>query len=238
MQASRPMQSWRHLHQINVELEGIVDTNHLIDLFAYPGLFVAIMLGSFGLPLPEAATLLLCGYLISQGVILPVPGIAVVLTCIIASDLLVFILGKLYGHRLLHHRLFHRFFSIDRLSCLEDGFAKIAPFLIIFGRHFFGLRTNIVFMSAITGMPARRFLLVDSVAASISVAVMVFIGYSGGNWIRSSVPENVSSAYPIALALAATASGALFRHVASRKKKCQANDACPPQVQGHSVIDH
>ena len=217
----------------------MTDANHLIAILPYPGLFVAIILGSLGLPLPEEAMLLLCGYFISRGAILPAPGILVVFTAVLASDSIIFILGRLYDRRLLCHRFFYHVFSIDRLSCLEDGFTKIAPFLIIFGRHLFGLKTKIIYMSSVMGIPPHRFFLIDSIAATISVAVMVLIGYAGGNWIQSSMPDNQSSAYPIAIALLVLASVFIFfRHLASFKKKCPANDARPSQVQGHSMIDN
>ena len=75
----------------------MTDANHLIAILPYPGLFVAIILGSLGLPLPEEAMLLLCGYFISRGAILPAPGILVVFTAVLASDSIIFILGRLYG---------------------------------------------------------------------------------------------------------------------------------------------
>ena len=216
----------------------MIDTSQLIGQLPYPGLFLTLILGSLGLPLPEEATLILCGYLIAQGTILPVPGIAVVYSGVVTSDFIVFTLGRLYGRRLLRHKYFHRILSPDRLSCLEDGFTKIAPFLIIFGRHLFGLRTKIIFMSSIMGMPPRRFLLIDSFAAVISVALMVSVGYAGGHWIESSILENLSSAYPIAVSLAALAAVfALFRHLTSCKKKYPAKEACAPKSPRPSMID-
>ena len=169
----------------------MIDTTNIIEQLPYPGLFLTLILGSLGLPLPEEGTLLFCGYLISKGTILPIPGIVVVYTGVLASDFIVFALGRHYGRRLLRHRFFRRVLSPDRLSCFENRFTKIAPILIIFGRHIFGLRTKIIFMSSITGMSPLRFLMIDSIAASISVAIMVSIGYSGGTWIQSWTFENL-----------------------------------------------
>ena len=197
----------------------MIDTNHLIEQLPYPGLFIALILGSLGVPLPEEATLLLCGYLISQATIQPIPGIGVVYVGVLASDFIIFTLGRLYGRRLLRHRFFHRILSPDRLSCLEDRFINIAPFLIIFGRHVFGLRTKIIFMSSIMGMHPRKFILLDAFAASISVAVMVAIGYTGGSWVHRSIWEGLTVDYMIMIALIIPVSMFfLYRHLAYGKK--------------------
>jgi membrane protein DedA with SNARE-associated domain len=163
----------------------MIDTAQLIDKLPYPGLFLALMLGSIGLPIPEEATLLLCGYLIAKAVIQPVPGIAVVYAGVICSDFVVFMLGRHYGRKLLRFRIFKRILSPDRLINLENRFTRFAPLLIIFGRHIFGFRTKIVFMSALMGMTPRKFLLLDSIAATISVSVMVFAGYKGAEWVNN-----------------------------------------------------
>jgi membrane protein DedA with SNARE-associated domain len=216
----------------------MIDTNHLIEQLPYPGLFITLILGSLGLPLPEEATLLFCGYLMSKGTILPIPGIPVVYTGVLASDFIIFTLGRLYGRRLLRHRFFRRVLSPDRLLYLEDRFTKIAPFLIIFGRHILGLRAKIIFMSSIMGMSPLRFLLIDSIAASISVAVMVSIGYFGGSWIQRSTIENLSSAYPIAIiSVVLVFVFILIRYIASCKKKHVEKETCIPKAPDHSMID-
>ncbi len=46
---------------------------HLIIDYGYPGLFVLLMLGIVGLPVPDETLLAFAGYLVFQGKLSPVP---------------------------------------------------------------------------------------------------------------------------------------------------------------------
>ena len=55
------------------------DLMSLTQHFPYVGLFILLILGGLGLPFPEDATLILCGFLLFHGTVKPVPAFLAVL---------------------------------------------------------------------------------------------------------------------------------------------------------------
>jgi membrane protein DedA with SNARE-associated domain len=88
------------------------------------------------------------------------------------------------------------------------------------------------------GMPPRTFILLDALAASISVAVMVAIGYTGGIWVPRSIWEGLTVDYTILIALIIPVSMFfLYRHLAYEKKKCALTEAGTTHAPEHPMID-
>jgi len=50
----------------------------IVQQFPYMGLFILLLVGGIGFPFPEDTTLILCGFLIFNGVVRPVPACIVV----------------------------------------------------------------------------------------------------------------------------------------------------------------
>src|SRR5215471_14415940 len=86
------------------------------------GLFVLLILGGVGLPFPEDATLIACGFLISQEFLRPAPALIVVYAGLLCADSLVYHFGKKYGRSVIEHPRFHRFLSPAALAKLEEQF--------------------------------------------------------------------------------------------------------------------
>jgi membrane protein DedA with SNARE-associated domain len=155
--------------------------SHLVDQFPYFGLFALLILGGIGLPFPEDATLIICGLLISQGTVKAVPAVAVVYAGMLISDFLIFLAGNKYGQAIINHPVFRKFISSQRLSYLEQQFAKRGVLLIIVGRHLVGLRSELFITAGVMKMPPLKFLASDAFSSIITMAVMIGAGYQGGN---------------------------------------------------------
>jgi membrane protein DedA with SNARE-associated domain len=78
----------------------------IIEHFPYLGLFALLLLGGLGLPFPEDATLIVCGFLIATDVVKPVPAILVVYAGILVTDWGLYAVGKKYGRLVVSHRRF------------------------------------------------------------------------------------------------------------------------------------
>lgn len=77
------------------------DFSGLIEHFPYLGLFILLILGGMGLPFPEGASLILCGFLISTHGVNLLPAVVVAYAGILTGDLLCYLLGRKFGGRLI-----------------------------------------------------------------------------------------------------------------------------------------
>jgi membrane protein DedA with SNARE-associated domain len=152
-----------------------------IHQFPYIGLFLLLILGGLGLPFPEDATLILCGFLISEAVVKPVPVLLVVYVGLLISDFFIFLVGNKYGSAVINHPVFHKFISSQRLRFIKDQFAEKGIWLIIAGRHLAVLRAQIFLAAGVMKMSPLKFFTADAVSAVLTMALMIGAGYLGGN---------------------------------------------------------
>jgi membrane protein DedA with SNARE-associated domain len=148
-------------------------------------IFALLFLGDIGLPFPEDTTLILSGFLISQGVTKLLPTLLVVYSGLLMTDFSLYLAGRKYGRRIVEHKRFHKIISSDRLSKLEEKFKRWGIFVVFFGRHLLGVRAQIFLAAGVMRMPAIRFLMADAASAIITITLMVGIGYLGGNSIET-----------------------------------------------------
>lgn len=148
--------------------------------FHYLGLFLLLILGGIGLPFPEDATLILCGVLIAAGSIKWAPALIVVYAGIMISDYVLYYFGRKYGRMVVTHKGFHRLLPPKRLDDLESRFKKWGVWVILVGRHIAGLRAQLLIVAGIMRMHIPRFLAADAFSAMFTIAIMVGIGYQGG----------------------------------------------------------
>lgn len=152
-----------------------------IHNFPYLGLFFLLILGGFGLPFPEDATLILCGVLISTQVVSPLPALIVVYAGLLIADLTLHFIGRKYGRPIINHRYFHKLISKKRLLYLEEQFSQRGSLIIFLGRHLVGLRAQIFLASGALHMSAVKFFLADALSSLFTMALMIGAGYLGGH---------------------------------------------------------
>jgi len=190
----------------------------VVEHFPYAGLFVLLLLGGLGLPFPEDTTLILCGLLISQDVIAPVPALITVYSGLLITDCMLYLAGKGYGYKIIHHRKFRKILSAERLAMLEEKFRKRGMLIVLLGRHIFGIRAQLFLTAGILQVPAYKFILADGISAMFSMILMIGAGYLGGNSLAI-IKKDVSRIEHIAilLALAAVLVFTLFRYIWARR---------------------
>jgi membrane protein DedA with SNARE-associated domain len=175
----------------------------LTQHFPYPGLFVLLILGGLGMPFPEDATLILCGFLLFHGIIRPVPAFLTVYAGLLLADVLVYSFGKAYGEKITGHRWFRKFISPERLTELKERFRKRGVLFILIGRHVIGLRVQLFLAAGVMKMPLPRFILADGLSATITIAIMSAIGYMGGTSIDAIKKDVARVEHFLALAVIA-----------------------------------
>lgn len=160
------------------------DISGFIEHFPYIGLFVLLILGGIGIPFPEDATLISCGFLISHGIVRPLPALIVVYSGLIIADMSLYSIGEKYGRMIFNHKRIQSLISPERLSLIEKKFNKNGSLVIFFGRHLMGLRVQIFIAAGILKMPLSKFIAADGVSSLFTIAMMVGIGYAGGNSLQ------------------------------------------------------
>lgn len=192
----------------------------LIEHFPYAGLFILLIIGGIGLPFPEDTTLILCGFLISHGVVRPVPALFTVYSGLLVADFLLYFVGRKYGRMIVDHKRFRNIMSPEKLSALEDKFNKRGVFVILIGRHLVGLRAQIFLASGVMRMPALKFIAADAVSSIFTIAVMVGVGYIGGNSLQI-IKKDITRIEHVAIFLIVIAIAAymFYRYFKTRRDK-------------------
>ncbi|MEX0654744.1 MAG: DedA family protein [Phycisphaeraceae bacterium] len=144
----------------------------------YIGIFGILVLSGFGLPIPEDIVLILAGYLCGRGVADPwimFPGTFIT---IVGSDLIVYLLGRRYGHHVPKLPVLRRFLTEGRLVRTERKLHEHGGKFIFMVRFLPGLRTAAYFTAGTFKIPAWKFVLYDGAAAFFSVPIILWLAYA------------------------------------------------------------
>jgi len=158
---------------------------HLVTLFAengYLAVFVALMICGAGLPLPEDITLVAGGVIAGLGYANPHAMVALAMAGVLLGDAGIFLLGHRCGARIMRWRLIARVLTPARYAKVQDKFDRYGNRLLFFARFLPGMRTTVYLTAGTTHrVSLLRFVLIDALAALISVPLWVYLGYFGAD---------------------------------------------------------
>jgi membrane protein DedA with SNARE-associated domain len=169
----------------------------------YVGVFIFMTLSSFGLPVPEEVVLVSCGiisYMALHPGIFPPPyegavGVDYRLLAFLAfvavlySDMLVFLIGKYFGAKIFKTKFFAKHFSENRLEKVNRWYRKWGALACGIFRFTPGLRFPGHMSCGMMGVPVSKFLLVDGLAALLTVPTQVLLVAFYGEVILSKFKE-------------------------------------------------
>ncbi|MDB4961947.1 MAG: yohD [Myxococcales bacterium] len=141
--------------------------------------FLWLVFGGLGIPVPEDIAVLSAGVLVHRGAVSWEVALGVVLAGVLVGDSMLFFLARRLGARAFERPLFRRLLPVERRARLNDLYARYGGRLVFLARHVAGLRGAVFAMAGINGMAPRRFLLWDALAACISVPLTMALGYFG-----------------------------------------------------------
>lgn len=200
----------------------------------YLSLVGIMFASSFGLPIPEEVTLISAGlvcYLAASSPP-PYPGAqsvetyttaAIALAAVVLSDLLIYVLGRVFGQKVLRFRLFRKYQGqIYKVSSWVQKYGQWAAGLFRFTP---GLRFPGHFSAGMLGLSVWKFLLVDGSAALLSVPIQIILIAEFGKEIITNIKEFQT----ILIIVAFTAISLYFGHVLrkrhnARKQKTSLTD--------------
>lgn len=163
--------------------------------FLVYGFIVAFMTASsFGLPIPEEMTLVSAGlvaYMARNPVDFPPPTpdavgvnlVVLAIVCYVAvlgSDLIIYFLGKFFGQKIIKTKFFNNNIGQERFNKINKIFNKYSYWACGLFRFTPGIRFPGHMSCGLMGIPLWQFLLVDGLAALVSVPTQVIaVAYYG-----------------------------------------------------------
>lgn len=151
--------------------------------------FLLLMGGAIGLPIPEDIPLLFAGAAIQQQLAQPLALFLVCYGAVVLGDVVIYFLGRWFGQRLYSKPWFKRHLPPRRLRRIRRGLERQAFLSIIIARHLFYLRSITFFTCGLVRMRVVKFLVADAIAAVISAAIMMSIGYVASEHLESAMAK-------------------------------------------------
>src|SRR5688572_7736594 len=185
-----------------------------VQEYPYPGIAVVFLLCGIGFPLPEEIVLLAAGYICAtwpEHAQLPVM-MAWCAGAILCGDLFPFVLGRVFGVRLLRLRWLRLVINKQRLANFDRWFRKRGDLVIIITRFIPGLRVVAFFVAGVMKTPWRRFLLLDGIGIALIVPLLTWVGFHSAEFIEGVIQfvQRLEKGILIGLGTAAVGLGTWF----------------------------
>jgi membrane protein DedA with SNARE-associated domain len=197
----------------------------LTTIFAengYAAVFIALMICGAGLPLPEDITLVAGGVIAGLGYANVHAMVALAMFGVLLGDSAIFMLGHHYGARILQWRFVARVLTPERYVKVQEKFDQYGNRMLFFARFLPGMRTTVYLTAGTTHRVSfLRFLLIDTLAALISVPFWVYLGFFGADnheWLVKWLHRGQSSLWVLVGVLLLTVLVLWWKH--RRRTRC------------------
>jgi len=155
-----------------------------LEEFTYIGIAVSLLLAGLGIPLPEDIPLIFGGVMAGAGKINLVVHFIISMTFIIIGDSCLYAIGRRLGSAsAAGASIWSRLLPARRRAKVMTYFDKYGSWTVFLGRFLAGVRGAIYLSAGAAHFPYWRFILLDFLAALISVPIWIWLGYTfGANW--------------------------------------------------------
>jgi len=155
------------------------DINQLIADWGNAGIFLVVILGNIGLPVPEETVLAGAGYLVWSGRLQLIPVLIVSIVSAVAGDNFGYWLGRRYG-RAAVERYARWLLTPARVVVAESFISRYGALAVCIARFVGGFRFLAGPLAGAAGLPFRSFLRGNLLGAVLFVPYAVGIGYAIG----------------------------------------------------------
>jgi membrane protein DedA with SNARE-associated domain len=156
------------------------DLTLFVEHWGYVAIFVVVVLGNVGLPLPEETILALAGYLAWRGDMHMPIVIAVGIVSAVAGDNLGYWLGRRFGREALPRYAAWILGHPERLHAMEAFVARRGPLAVFVARFLPGIRFLAGPLAGGLGMRFASFFAANVLGALVYVPAVVVAGYAIG----------------------------------------------------------
>jgi membrane protein DedA with SNARE-associated domain len=156
-----------------------------ITTYGYGMMFLLLMLGIVGLPVPDETLLIFCGVLISRGQMRPLPAWLCAVGGSWCGISLSYIIGRTFGLGVVHRYGKYLHITQDRLDRVHLWFERIGHWALFVGYYIAGLRHFTAIVAGTSRLPFRHFIAYAWSGGLLWVTTFLAVGYVvGENWQR------------------------------------------------------
>ncbi len=164
------------------------DLSALVQHWGYVAIFVVVVLGNVGLPVPEETVLALAGYLVYDGVLRLPLTLAVGVLSAAAGDNVGYWIGRRLGRPTIERYGARVGITRKRLETIERFVIRYGALGVVAARFIPGVRVLGGPLSGAGGLAALPFVIANLLGALVYVPYAVGIGYALawglGPWLR------------------------------------------------------
>ena len=167
-----------------------------IEQFQYLAIAFVLFIAGLGVPIPEDIPLIYGGVMAGRGDMNPWIHFAVSVAFILIGDVCLYMIGKRLGRaraaaggdtedaeNIRPPSRLEKLLTPERRVKVQSYFDRYGSWTVFFGRFVAGIRGAVFLTAGLTQFPLRRFIILDGLAALISVPVWIGLGYwFGANW--------------------------------------------------------
>jgi len=154
-----------------------------LDQFTYVGVALSLFVAGLGVPLPEDIPLIFGGAMAGAGKINVYIHFAISMTFILIGDTCLYFIGRRIGSAAEGTGRLGRLLTPERRAKATVWFDRYGSWAVFFGRFVAGIRGAVFLTAGTARFPLPRFILLDFLAALISVPVWIWLGWKfGENW--------------------------------------------------------
>ncbi|MGE5353243.1 MAG: DedA family protein [Acidobacteriota bacterium] len=200
--------------------------NYWIQHYGYGGIYMLLMLGIVGVPVPDETLLALSGFLAFKGELSLIPAFLSGFLGSITGITISYFIGRGFGRVFLEKYGHYIHLTKERLEKAREWFKKIGKWALLFGYFIPGVRHVISLLAGSTKMNYPEFAIYTYVGGFIWASTFISIGYFfGEKWqkIMEAVHHHIIIS-SIVLILVITGV-ILFRNYLINKKSVPAKEA-------------
>jgi membrane protein DedA with SNARE-associated domain len=156
------------------------DLTELINHWGYLAIFLVVVLGNLGLPVPEETILALAGYLVWRRTLRLPLVLAVGVVSAIVGDNMGYWIGRRYGQKAIQRYGHSLLGGPERLESVRRFITRHGPLGVFAARFITGIRFLAGPIAGTMGLRPIPFLVANALGALVYVPVVVAAGYAIG----------------------------------------------------------
>jgi len=154
-----------------------------ITTYGYGAIFLLLMLGIVGLPIPDETLLVFCGYLISKGTLKPLPAWMFAVCGSWCGISLSYTIGRTVGLGVVHKWGKYLHVTEERLSKVHYWFDRMGHWVLFFGYYIAGVRHFSAIIAGTSRLGFRTFAAYAWSGGLLWASTFLTLGYFlGENW--------------------------------------------------------
>jgi membrane protein DedA with SNARE-associated domain len=190
-----------------------------ITTYGYGAIFVLLMLGVVGLPIPDETLLVFCGYLVSKGRMHPVWAELTAIAGSWCGISLSYTIGRTLGLGAVHKYGKYLHITEERLAKVHEWFDRIGHWALFVGYYIAGVRHFTAIVAGTSKLKFTHFIAYAWTGGVLWVTTFLTLGYFlGENWQK--IAESIHH-YLLYVSLVAIAAAVGYYLLKRRKQPSQ-----------------